>query len=213
MKNRFITLEGIEGSGKSTQMQLTQEFLEQHGCRVVRTREPGGTELSEKIRDLLLSNELQTMHEDTELLLMFAARVEHVQKVIRPALEKGLWVLSDRFYDATYAYQGYGRNIDIQKIDQLRKFSLSELSPDKTFLLDIGLSTSLERVTQRGEKDRFEKEKVDFYTKVRQGYLNLAEQHPQRICKIDAERAITDVQSDIQKQLLNLFDDDYDASS
>lgn len=209
MKNRFITLEGIEGSGKSTQMQLTQEFLEQHGCHVVRTREPGGTELSEKIRDLLLSNQLQSMHEDTELLLMFAARVEHVQKVIKPALEQGSWVLSDRFYDATYAYQGYGRNIDLGKIDQLREFSLSGLSPDKTFLLDISLSISQERVTQRGEKDRFENEKLDFYAKVRQGYLDLAQKNSQRICTINAEQAITEVQSEIQQQLLNFIDNEF----
>ena len=209
MKNRFITLEGIDGSGKSTQMQLTQEFLEQHGCHVVRTREPGGTELSEKIRDLLLSNQLQSMHEDTELLLMFAARVEHVQKVIKPALEQGSWVLSDRFYDATYAYQGYGRNIDLGKIDQLREFSLSGLSPDKTFLLDISLSISQERVTQRGEKDRFENEKLDFYAKVRQGYLDLAQKNSQRICTINAEQAITEVQSEIQQQLLNFIDNEF----
>jgi dTMP kinase len=201
MKNQFITLEGIEGSGKSTQMQLTQDYLEQSGCHVVRTREPGGTELSEKIRDLLLSNQLQAMHEDTELLLMFAARVEHVRKVIEPALDKGYWVLSDRFYDATYAYQGYGRGIDAQKIDQLRDFSLSGLQPDKTFLLDVSLSASQQRVSQRGEKDRFEKEKLDFYSKVRQGYLELAEQNSQRICVIDAEQEITQVQSDIQVHL------------
>ena len=142
MRGQFITLEGIEGSGKSTQMNFVADYLCQHGVQVVRTREPGGTELSEKIRDLLLTNELDDMHQDTELLMMFAARVEHVNKVILPALSAGKWVLSDRFYDATYAYQGYGRDISIARIDQLRKFCLNDLTPDKTFLLDVDLQVS-----------------------------------------------------------------------
>ena len=148
MRGRFITLEGIEGSGKSTQMEFVATYLAQQGVAVVRTREPGGTELSEKIRDLLLTDELAGMHQDTELLMMFAARVEHVNKVILPALSAGRWVLSDRFYDATYAYQGYGRNIAIDRIDQLRVYCLGDLTPDKTLLLDVSLTVSQSRVAQ-----------------------------------------------------------------
>lgn len=205
MRGRFITLEGIEGSGKSTQMEFVATYLAQQGVAVVRTREPGGTELSEKIRDLLLTDELAGMHQDTELLMMFAARVEHVNKVILPALSAGRWVLSDRFYDATYAYQGYGRNIAIDRIDQLRVYCLGDLTPDKTLLLDVSLAVSQARVAQRGNKDRFEQEQQDFYARVREGYLELARNNAQRITRIDAEQSIEHVQQAITIELAGLF--------
>ena len=205
MRGRFITLEGIEGSGKSTQMEFVATYLAQQGVAVVRTREPGGTELSEKIRDLLLTNELDGMHHDTELLMMFAARVEHVNKVILPALIAGHWVLSDRFYDATYAYQGYGRDIASTRIDQLRLYCLGDLTPDKTFLLDVSIQVSQARMTARGNKDRFEQEQLNFYHKVRQGYLELAQNNPQRITLIDAEQSIGHVQQAIITELQALF--------
>ena len=145
------------------------------------------------------------MHQDTELLMMFAARVEHVNKVILPALSAGKWVLSDRFYDATYAYQGYGRDISIARIDQLRKFCLNDLTPDKTFLLDVDLQVSQARVSERGNKDRFEQEQLNFYHKVRQGYLQLAQNNPQRIKIINAEQTIQQVQQAIAGELHKLF--------
>ena len=202
MRGKFITLEGIEGSGKSTQLEFISEHIQQAGKRLLCTREPGGTLLGEKLRELLLDDELPAMHCDTELMLMLAARVEHVKKVIEPALANGAWVLCDRFYDATYAYQGYGRDIDIAKIDRLKSFAIGDLTPDKTFLLDVTLETSMQRVSQRGNKDRFENEKITFYEKVKQGYLNIAQQDAARVSLIDANRSVEEVQQAI-KQLLD----------
>ncbi|MEM8844918.1 MAG: dTMP kinase [Pseudomonadota bacterium] len=202
---QFITLEGIEGSGKSTQMDFVVEFLKAQNIEVVRTREPGGTDLGERVRELLLSNDFPKMHEDTELTLMFAARIEHVNQVIKPALNEGKWVVSDRFYDATYAYQGYGRNIDLNRIDLLREFAIGDMQPDMTLLLDVNLEISMQRVEDRGNQDRFEKEKSDFYIKVREGYLSLAKHHANRITVIDSTQPIEQVQSDISSKLKELF--------
>ena len=162
MKGLFITLEGIEGSGKSTQLDFVVEYLQAMNKEVVSTREPGGTLVGEKIRNILLDNSLPDMHVDTELMLMFAARIEHVKSVIEPALAQGKYVVCDRFYDASYAYQGYGREIHIDRIDQLKNFSIGDLQPDLTLLLDVSLEVSGERVNSRGEKDRFENEKTLF---------------------------------------------------
>ena len=205
MSAKFITLEGIEGSGKSTQMDFVVQFLQAQNINVVRTREPGGTELGEKIRELVLSNNMPDMHEDTELTLMFAARIEHVNKVINPALAAGKWVVSDRFYDATYAYQGYGREIDLNKIDTLRDYAIGDMAPDLTLLLDIDLETSAQRVEHRGNQDRFENEKAEFYKKVRDGYLTLAKQHANRITIIDSTQPIEQVQSEIASKLKELL--------
>ncbi|MFK7794459.1 MAG: dTMP kinase [Gammaproteobacteria bacterium] len=207
MKGRFITLEGIEGSGKSTQLNFVIDYLQNNKIEVVSTREPGGTLVSEKIRDVLLDNELPGMHMDTELLLMFAARVEHVKKVIEPALDSGKWVVCDRFYDATYAYQGYGREIDIKRIDALKDFSIRGLAPDLTLLLDVTLEVSMDRVTKRGNKDRFEHEKMDFYKKVRDGYLTIANNNPARVAAIDATGSIEQVQAAIQIKLDELLNE------
>ncbi len=201
MKGRFISLEGIEGSGKSTQLNFVIDYLQSNSIDVVSTREPGGTLVSEKIRDVLLDNELPGMHMDTELLLMFAARVEHVRRVIQPALDLGKWVVCDRFYDATYAYQGYGRQIDLKRIDALKDFAIGELAPELTILLDVTLEVSMDRVAKRGNKDRFENEKIAFYKKVREGYLIIADKNPDRVASIDATRSIEAVQADIQIKL------------
>lgn len=201
MKGRFISLEGIEGSGKSTQVSFVIDYLQSRGIELVSTREPGGTMVSEKIRDVLLDNQLPSMHMDTELLLMFAARVEHVKQVIMPALDAGQWVVCDRFYDATYAYQGYGRQIDLKRIDVLKEFSVGDLAPDLTLLLDVTLEVSSERVTKRGNKDRFENEKMEFYKKVREGYLAIADNCPDRVVTIDATGKIEEVQAAIQLKL------------
>ncbi|MDW3094473.1 MAG: dTMP kinase [Gammaproteobacteria bacterium] len=207
MKGSFISFEGIEGSGKSTQLSFAVEYLQAKNIEVVQTREPGGTLVGEKIRDVLLDNQLPSMYVDTELMLMFAARVEHVRKVIQPALQAGKWVVCDRFYDATYAYQGYGRDIDLTRIDALKEFSIGRLSPDLTLLLDVSLEVSMDRVTKRGNKDRFENEKVDFYKKVRNGYLQIAENNSSRVSIVDANNSIDEVQKAIRIHLDGLLNE------
>lgn len=196
----------MECSGKSTQLEFVINYLRSNGKDVISTREPGGTLVSEKIRELLLSNDLLSMHMDTELMLMFAARVEHVKKVIEPGLKAGKWIVCDRFYDATYAYQGYGRKIGLDRIDALRRFAIGELKPDFTLLLDVTLEVSMQRVAKRGNQDRFEKEKTEFYKKVRDGYLRIAKSNPDRIFTIDATDSISNVQAAIELRLNKLLD-------
>ena len=205
MRGKFITLEGIEGSGKTTQLQFVVDYLTRNGKQVLSTREPGGTLVGEKIREILLDSELPDMNSDTELMLMFAARVEHIKQVIEPALDNGVWVICDRFYDATYAYQGYGRDISLERIDELKAFSVGALVPDMTFLLDVSLDVSMQRVEQRGNKDRFENEKIDFYKKVRAGYLSIADSNSERVSLIDANQDVTDVHKEIQSHLERLL--------
>lgn len=197
MKGTFISLEGVEGTGKSTQLEFVIEHLRKHGKQVLASREPGGTEVGERIRDLLLSKDIEAMHAETELLLMYAARMEHVKKVIEPALAKGMWVVSDRFFDATYAYQGYGRGLDLERIEILNQFTVADIHPDLTILLDVTLDVSEQRVNSRGQRDRFENEERDFFTKVREGYLALADRDKDRIQVIDATKSLDQVQSDI----------------
>ncbi len=207
VKGRFISLEGIEGSGKSTQLNFVVSYLQSKQIEVVNTREPGGTLVSEKIRAVLLDNELPSMHMDTELMLMFAARIEHVKKTIEPALNAGKWVVCDRFYDATYAYQGYGREIDLKRIDVLRNFSIGELAPDLTLLLDVTLEVSMDRVAKRGNQDRFENEEMDFYKRVRDGYLTIANKNPQRVFTVDATFSVEEVQESIRIKLDELLNE------
>ena len=203
MRGRFITLEGVEGTGKSTHLEFVAQFLRARGKKALCTREPGGTPLGERVREILLANDLQQMDAVTELLLMFAARMEHVKKVIEPALQAGTWVISDRFYDASYAYQGFGRGVDQKRIAILHKNTIGDLEPDLTFLLDVSLEVSRQRVEDRGDQDRFEKENSEFYTNVRNGYLQLAEQH-RRIRIIDANQTIQVVQSMLKHELEQL---------
>ena len=205
MSASFITFEGIEGAGKTTHMQFARAYLEQQGVQVVQTREPGGTPLGERIRALLLADDLPSMAAKTELMLMFAARVEHIDKVIQPALAQGQWVLSDRFYDASYAYQGYGRGIDLTLIGELNELTVGALKPDLSLLFDLDLETSAERVCGRGKADRFEQEQADFFSKVRAGYLDLAKQEPARIKIVDACQTIADVQQAIVVHLDTLL--------
>lgn len=201
MRGRFLTLEGVEGTGKSTQLAFVIDYLEKHNKTVIATREPGGTELGEKIRSLLLSNDLPSMDIETELTLMYAARNEHIKKVIQPALNAGKWVVSDRYVDASYVYQGYGRGVALAQIDTLNKLIVKDCMPDVTILLDLSLEVSAQRVQDRGAKDRFENEAQQFYEKVRQGYLSLAKDNPQRIKQVDASQTIAQVQDDISKIL------------
>ncbi len=185
-RGRFITLEGVEGAGKSTQLAFVRELLEQAGHDVVVTREPGGTPLGEQLRALLLEHRADGMGTDTELLLMFAARAEHLDRVIRPALAAGRWVLCDRFTDATYAYQGGGRGVPEERIAILERWVQRELRPDLTLLFDVPVPVGLARAARRGTPDRFEGEGVRFLERVRAHYRAAAGREPARIRLIDS---------------------------
>lgn len=198
---KFITLEGIDGAGKSTHLSFIAERLRAQGRQVVVTREPGGTPLGEMLRDLVLS---QKMHVETETLIMFASRREHIEKVIVPALEKGIWVLSDRFTDATFAYQGGGRGIAQTRLQILENWVQSGLQPDLTLLFDVPLEISRERLSHNMSLDRFEQEKQDFFARVRQAYLGRAAAHPQRMRVINGSRSIAEIQAELAPLLENL---------
>ncbi|WP_139458577.1 dTMP kinase [Bathymodiolus thermophilus thioautotrophic gill symbiont] len=203
-KGKFITIDGVEGAGKSTQIDFICQYLTDKGINVVLTREPGGTEVGEKIRTLLLSNSTGKMHADTELMLMFAARNEHIQNKIIPTLNQGDWILSDRFTDASYAYQGGGRGLDIARIAQLEQWVLRSFAPDMTLLLDIPVDIGMRRVESRGEKDRIEQESLDFFNRVRNTYIARSEQYPERIKLIDAAQNVENISNEIQKILKTL---------
>jgi len=203
-RGKFITLEGGEGVGKTTNLSFIQEHLQQHAISVTVTREPGGTALAEKIRQLVLDKDSESISDTTELLLMFAARAQHIQHVIEPALAQGHWVLCDRFTDATYAYQGGGRELSIATITLLEQLVQGELRPDLTLLLDAPIEIGMERAQKRGAFDRFEAEKISFFTRVRNMYLSRAAQQPDRIKVIQANQSLVSVQSDII-EVLNDF--------
>lgn len=205
-KGLFITLEGGEGAGKSTQMAYVEECLKKAGKSVHVTREPGGTDLSEAIRDLLLDQRQSSMAADTELLLMFAARAQHISELIRPALDAGEWVLCDRFTDATYAYQGGGRGIEKHRISALEDWVQGALRPDLTLLLDLSVDVGMSRADERGELDRFEREKRDFFDRVRKTYLDMAALYPERYRIIDAEQSIPRVQAQIDAVLIPILE-------
>lgn len=206
MNGKFISIEGIEGAGKSTQMRFIQSFLEHQGKTVIVTREPGGTVLGEQIRELLLTPRDEGMSHDAELLLMFAARAEHLEQVIKPALSRGDWVLSDRFVDATFAYQGGGRGIDIKRIESISDWTLQSIHTDLTLLFDLPVSVGQERVIKRSQdKDRFEQEKGAFFEKIRQCYLQRATHEPDRIKKIDASQTIENIQHQVTTALMALI--------
>lgn len=200
-KGLFITLEGIEGAGKSTQLAYLKELIESAGVPLVTTREPGGTALGEKIRELLLHATDNAMCADTELLLMFAARAEHLDRIIKPALAQGRWVLSDRFTDATYAYQGGGRGIGETRIAALEQWVQGDLRPDLTLILDIAPEAGLRRAARRGAADRFERETLEFFERVRAYYRTLAQRAPQRIKLIDASQPIEQTQQQLRMLL------------
>ena len=201
-RGRFITVEGGEGAGKSTCLAFIQAHLEAAGHEVLVTREPGGTPLAERIRELLLGHHTDGMADDTELLLVFAARADHLARVIRPALARGEWVLSDRFTDATYAYQGGGRGLDMQRIAELERMVQGELRPDLTLLLDLPVTTGLARAAGRAEApDRFEKEAAAFFERVRTTYRERATQEPERIRIVDASRPLDAVQAALAEVL------------
>ena len=201
MRGRFITLEGSEGSGKSTNLAYVRQRLEKTGIGVILTREPGGTPLGESIRDLLLDHRNTDMGTDTELLLMFAARAQHLHERILPALDAGRWVLCDRFTDATYAYQGTGRGVPEDRIATLESFVQAGFQPDLTLYLDIPVEVGLARASARSEPDRFEREAIAFFERVRQGYLRRAAADPGRIRVVDASGPLESVQREIDDVL------------
>lgn len=183
----FISFEGTEGVGKSTLIQSLADYLQQQGNDVVLTREPGGTVLAEQIRQLLLSSQHEAMSESCELLLIFAARAQHIAQVIQPALQAGQWVLSDRFVDASFAYQGGGRGVNVDTIELLRQ-QFVPVMPQLTFWLDAPVELGMQRAQKRGTLDRFEQEKLEFFQKVRACYQSRASAEPARFIKLDASQ-------------------------
>jgi len=197
MNGYFITVEGGEGVGKSSNLSFIEAWLREAGKDVLMTREPGGTSLGEKLRELLLDASQNHIAVDTELLLMFAARAQHLEEVIKPALAEGRWVVCDRFTDATYAYQGGGRGVDFQRIAQLEQWVQGNLRPDLTLLLDMPVQQGLLRAGQRSVPDRFEREQQHFFERVRETYLIRARQEPNRFRIIDAAPELEQVQQQI----------------
>ena len=205
MRGKFITIEGTEGVGKTTNMAYVQQQLEAAGINVIVTREPGGTAIGEKIRELLLDARNNDLLDDTELLMMFAARAQHIQQVIEPALKTGQWVLCDRFTDATYAYQGGGRGIDTDRIAMLETWVQGALRPDLVLLLDVPVKTGLSRASERSAPDRFEQEQQSFFERVRQAYRDRADNDPQHYRIIDASQTLDAVQAQIKQAMQDLL--------
>jgi dTMP kinase len=202
---KFLTLEGTEGVGKSTNLAFVRDWLQARNIEVIVTREPGGTPLAEEVRELLLAKRDEAVNQTAELLLVFAARAQHIAQIIKPALERGAWVLSDRFTDATFAYQGGGRGLDKNIIQQLEVMVQGDLRPDLTLILDIDVKLGLTRASQRGELDRFESETLDFFERVRAAYRERAISNPARYAIVDAGQTLEKVQQDIDRVLQKLI--------
>lgn len=201
----FITLEGIEGVGKTTQLEAVADWFRERGREVVVTREPGGTRTGEHVRELLLKRNATRIDADTELLLIFAARAQHLAEVVRPSLEQNLVVVCDRFTDASFAYQGGGRGIEPARIARLEAWVQQGLKPHLTLLLDAPVSVGLQRADLRGSADRFEAETEHFFTAVREAYLEIARSEPERMCVIDAEPPAAEVTENIRTILAQRF--------
>ena len=195
---KFITLEGVDGAGKTTHVEFIKNYLSDLDINYVLTREPGGTLLGEKLREILLHDE---MSPETETILMFAARNEHIDKVIRPNLIKGNIVISDRFTDATYAYQAGGKGVNDEKIDILKKWVQGSLQPDLTFLFDLSVDMSIERLNKTRDLDKFEREDKNFHESIREKYLILAKASPERFCILNSEESIEKIQNQIKFKL------------
>ncbi len=205
MQGKFITIEGTEGVGKTTNIEFIQHWLNRRGVEFVSTREPGGTPLAEQVRELLLTPREEKVGDSTELLLMFAGRAQHLDQVILPALDSGTSVLCDRFTDASYAYQGFGREMDCSLITKLEQIVQGDLRPDLTLILDIPVEIGLKRASERSTPDRFEQEQIEFFDRVRQGYLKIAEENPERCAVIDASQSLEQVQASIEAVLENFY--------
>ena len=198
---KFITFEGVDGAGKSTHLEWFADTLRQRGIDLLVTREPGGTLLGERLREILLN---QPMHAETEAMLMFAARREHVEQVIRPALQRGTWVISDRFSDASFAYQGGGRGVPLAKLEQLEQWVHGDLQPHLTLLFDIPIEIARQRLSNNVSLDRFEQERGEFFERVRQAYLARVARNPQRFAVIHAEKTLPEVQKALAKIVATL---------
>ena len=198
---KFITFEGVDGAGKSTHLAWFADTLRQRGIDVLVTREPGGTTLGEALREILLH---QPMHPETEALLMFAARREHVEQVIKPALKRGTWVISDRFSDASFAYQGGGRGVAVEKLEQLERWVHADLQPDLTLLFDIPVEVARQRLSNNLSLDRFEQEQGEFFDKVRNAYLARSQKNPARFAVIRAERSPEEVKASLEKVVASI---------
>jgi dTMP kinase len=196
----FITFEGIDGAGKSTHVAWSAEFLRRQGITPILTREPGGTVLGEKLRELLLATQ-GSIHPETEALLMFSARRQHLEEIIRPALARGDCVLCDRFTDASFAYQGGGRGVDKKKLAALEAWVHPDLQPDLTVLFDVSVQVGQDRVARIKSPDRFESENAEFFVRVRNAYLARMQEFPQRFMRIDGARPITDIQDELGRKL------------
>jgi len=201
VRGKFITLEGMDGAGKSTHIPDIIKLLELKGVEVISTREPGGTVLGEQLRTLLLN---ETMHPETETLLMFAARREHISQIIEPALARGAWVLSDRFTDATYAYQSGGRGVLANKVIELEAWVQGDLQPDLTLLFDVPVEVSVARLASARTPDKFERESAEFFTKIRNAYLDRANKNPNRFCVINSNQALDDVKVEVKNVISTL---------
>lgn len=204
MKPRFITLDGIDGAGKSTNLAVMKAWFEKHKLPVLFTREPGGTPAGEALREILLNPATQVSLR-TETLLMFAARQQHLETVILPALKNGTHVVSDRFTDATFAYQGGGRGVPLQDIATLEHWVQGDFRPDLTLLLDVPLEVSMARINQTREKDRFEQEEAEFFNRVREVYLQRANEQPERYAVIDSSQSLDAVKNQIETELDSHF--------
>ena len=202
-QGKFISFEGVDGAGKSTHVGAVAQYLRDRGLQVITTREPGGTPLGEKLRELLLH---EPMHLETEALLMFAARREHIAQVIQPAMYRGDWVVSDRFTDASFAYQGGGRQLALDKLQALEQWVHADLQPDLTLLFDVPLEVARERLSAGRALDKFEQEKDDFFQRVREVYLMRARSFPSRIKVIDSTRPLADVSAQVEQCVAALFD-------
>lgn len=205
-RGRFISIEGQDGAGKSTNLQVMRSVLQQAGISFVESREPGGTEFGETVRQLLLSSDDQLIGDMAELLMIFAARAQHLEEVIEPALSRGDWVLCDRFTDATYAYQGGGRGLAEADIARLEQTVQGDLRPDLTILLDLPVSVGEDRAGQRSAPDRFEKQRLAFKQKVRDRYLQIARDNSHRVQVIDAGRSLQQVEDAIVAVLQAFID-------
>lgn len=211
MRGRFITIEGTEGVGKTTNIEYIKQWLDDRAISYVSTREPGGTPLAEEIRQVLLANREEKVCSKAELLMMFAGRAQHIDQVIEPQLAKGNWVLCDRFTDATYAYQGAGREMGDELIKSLETMVQGAMRPDLTLVLDVPVELGLERAGNRSEPDRFEREKTDFFNRVRQAYLSMATNNPQRYKIIDASQNLEHVQLQIEAALTSFLQKDHNG--
>ena len=211
MRGKFITIEGTEGVGKTTNIAFIKQWLDDNGISFINTREPGGTPLAEEIRQVRLSNRDEKVCSKAELLMMFAGRAQHIDQVIEPQLAQGNWVLCDRFTDATYAYQGAGREMGDDLIQSLETMVQGDMRPDLTLVLDVPVELGLERAGKRSEPDRFELEKTDFFNRVRQAYLSMATNNPQRYKIIDASQTLEHVQLQIADTLNSFLQKDHNG--